>query len=305
MKLSVIIPTVDRNYKLLEKCLISLKDQSFRDFETIVVSNERTSSIINICKRFDAKLVKESFGTRGGACNVGAKNSKGEIIIFTDDDCTFPGDWLSKIHKRYKGDRKLSALGGNDIINNNAGFFENALFQIDKSKSNKVNPTKRMRGCNTSYRRKDFFSMNGFNPNLTGIEETELHRRMWKQGYKMIFDPKIFVYHKKRSGFGPLYRRFYTNGKSKTELMRLSKDFVYPADIISFLGVILTFISIVLSFVIFYAMFWFVLLFVYFIAKSFYITLRSEGFRYFFILIPILFVREFSYGLGILRGLIS
>ena len=87
--ISVIVPTKN-NAKLLEKCLSSLANQDFKDFEVVVVDGHSTDATPEVAKKHEVKLVYEDFGTRDGACNVGAEHVGGEVLVFPDDDCTFP-----------------------------------------------------------------------------------------------------------------------------------------------------------------------------------------------------------------------
>jgi glycosyltransferase involved in cell wall biosynthesis len=301
--ISVIIPTKD-NAKLLEKCLSSLANQNFRDFEVIVVDGHSTDATPEIAKKYGAKHVYEDFGTRGGACNVGAEHAKGKILVFTDDDCTFPTDWLKKINAAFE-DKDLAVFGGDDIIDEKkASYFERTLFQIDKSKGIPKHPQKRLRGCNTSYRKSIFSSEKGFNPKLRGIEDTELHHRLAKKDYKMKFDPGLYVYHKRRSNFLALFKRMFTNGMSRVQLVKHYRELLSFMDVAPPLAIIFTIVLLCLSvFNLVYFWIWLGLGIVYFVAKSLFIAARARGFRYLPLLPLVLLVREFSFGLGILCGI--
>jgi len=300
--ISVIIPTKN-NAELLEKCLSSLAKQDFRDFEVIVVDGHSTDATPKIAKKYGAKLVYEDFGTRGGACNVGAEHAKGKILVFTDDDCTFPASWVKKINAAFE-DRDLDVFGGDDIIDEKkASYFERTLFQIDKSKGTPKHLQKRLRGCNTSYRKSIFSSEKGFNPKLTGIEDTELHHRLAKKNYKMRFDPGLYVYHKRRPNFRALFKRMFTNGMSRIQLIKHDRAFLSLMDVTPPLAIIFTIVMLCLSiFNLVYFWIWLGLGIAYFVAKSLFIATRARGFRYLPLLPFVLLVREFSFGLGVLCG---
>lgn len=164
--ISVIVPTKN-NAELLRKCLSSLAEQDFKDFEVIVVDGHSTDATPEVVNKRGAKLVYEDFGARGGACNVGAGHAEGEILVFTDDDCTFPSDWLKKINTAFSEDKDLAVFGGDDIIDEReSSYFERTLFQIDRSRGVPKDPHKRLRGCNVAYRKSAFSSETGFNLKL-------------------------------------------------------------------------------------------------------------------------------------------
>ena len=302
---SVVIPTKN-HAELLEKCLSSLANQNFKDFEVIAVDGHSTDATPEVAKKYGSKLVYEDFGTRGGACNVGAEQARGEILVFTDDDCTFPADWLEKINAAFSVDEDLAVLGGDDIIDEReAGYFERTLFQIDKSKGTPKQPQKRLRGCNVAYKKSIFLRETGFNPKLKGIEETEFHHRLAKKNYKMRFDPSLYVYHKRRPGFKALFRRMFSNGMARVQLVRYNRELLSSMDVIPPIALAFTVAMLFLSiFDLVYLWLWLGIVIVYFAAKSVFIAARAKGFGYLPLLPFVLAVRELSFGIGILRGMI-
>lgn len=96
-RISVILPTCNRP-KLLESCLLSLYEQTFKNFEVIVVddgSNEYEANfnkmICEVYKKLDLnikyiKLHKNS-GTVSIPRNIGIAMASGELIAPVDDDC--------------------------------------------------------------------------------------------------------------------------------------------------------------------------------------------------------------------------
>ncbi|MBI5347245.1 MAG: glycosyltransferase [Candidatus Aenigmarchaeota archaeon] len=285
---SVIIPSKSRH--LLEKCLDSLAKQT-KKHETIVVVPKGSAF-----RRKGVTVVEENTGTRAGACNAGARHAKGKIIVFTDDDCTFPEDWLEKIEKAIQN---VDVAGGDDIQKDGT-YFQRALYQIDLAKNFSGCPEHRLRGCNTAYK---VFPKEQFDPKMTGIEETEFHHRLARKGYKLKFDPSIIVYHDRRNGFRPLFKRLYTNGISRMQLIKKDKSFAGMMDIIAPLAVMITLFSFA-SYLInpLYTALWLSLLVLYFLLKPVAIVLRTKNVKYYPILVPITAVREFAFGLGILRG---
>lgn len=94
---SVIIPTYNRP-KLLESCLLSLYEQTFKDFEVIVVddgSNDYEANfnrmICEVYKKLDLNLTYIKLHKNSGAVsiprNIGVAKAKGALIAPIDDDC--------------------------------------------------------------------------------------------------------------------------------------------------------------------------------------------------------------------------
>lgn len=91
--ISIIIPVYNVE-KYLKQCLDSVLEQTYTDFEVIMVDDGSTDSSYDICLdycekdiRFNA-LQKENGGA-SSARNVGIQNAKGDYIFFLDSD-----DWL-------------------------------------------------------------------------------------------------------------------------------------------------------------------------------------------------------------------
>ena len=77
--ISVIIPVYNEE-KMIGICLKSLKHQSYKQMEIIVVDDGSSDSTRNIVKSFpDIKLLTQSHKGPGQARNLGAANSMAEI----------------------------------------------------------------------------------------------------------------------------------------------------------------------------------------------------------------------------------
>lgn len=87
---SIIIPTLNEK-KFLPKLLTSLTTQTRRDFEVIVVDGASEDKTVSIAKSFAKRLPKLTVivsDVRGVSYqrNIGAKESRGEWLIFIDAD---------------------------------------------------------------------------------------------------------------------------------------------------------------------------------------------------------------------------
>ena len=98
-KISVIIPVYNVE-KYLVKCLDSLLNQEFSDYEIIVVNDgspDNSQSIIDSYVERYPKIVKSYIkenGGQGSARNLGISKAKGEYICFVDSDDFVESDFL-------------------------------------------------------------------------------------------------------------------------------------------------------------------------------------------------------------------
>lgn len=81
---SIIIPTYNSE-KTLELCLKSIKRQTYRDIEVIVVDNYSFDKTIDIARRFQVHIVRCRCG-RAKAKNIGLRTALGEYVLFIDSD---------------------------------------------------------------------------------------------------------------------------------------------------------------------------------------------------------------------------
>ena len=94
MKYSVIIPVYNAA-RTLRRCLDSLVDQSFDDYELLLINDGSTDGSDAICREYANAypciryFAKENGGI-SSARNLGLEQAKGEYILFVDSD-----DWLS------------------------------------------------------------------------------------------------------------------------------------------------------------------------------------------------------------------
>lgn len=97
-KVSIIIPTYGRP-KSLKRLLNKLEEQTFKDFEVVVVvdGDKEAFGLLSGIKDKKSYPIKLKFIANSG-CNIarnkGVEIVGGEIIVFTDDDCIPDDNWL-------------------------------------------------------------------------------------------------------------------------------------------------------------------------------------------------------------------
>ncbi|MFM7157647.1 MAG: glycosyltransferase [Bacteroidota bacterium] len=111
LTVSVVVPARDEE-QLLPSCLDSLIQYEGNDVEFIIVndrSSDSTKQIIQSYSQLDSRITsvhleQERTGNlRGkpGALHAGIEVSKGDIIMMTDADCTFPAGWIQNVKTMY------------------------------------------------------------------------------------------------------------------------------------------------------------------------------------------------------------
>ena len=95
--ISIVIPIYNA-VKYLEECLNSIKNQTYKNFEVIMVNDGSKDDSETICKRFSEddtrfRYFKKENGGVSSARNLGLDNVEGDYITFIDAD-----DWIDENH---------------------------------------------------------------------------------------------------------------------------------------------------------------------------------------------------------------
>jgi glycosyltransferase involved in cell wall biosynthesis len=97
--LSIIIPTLnEENY--LPFLLSAIKSQGFKDYEIIVADNNSKDKTREISERFGCRIVLGGLPAR--ARNQGAKNAKGDLLLFLDADTMIVENFLENSLNEFK-----------------------------------------------------------------------------------------------------------------------------------------------------------------------------------------------------------
>jgi GT2 family glycosyltransferase len=235
-KISVVIPVFDDAVRL-KKTLISLKDQTFRDFEVIVVDDCSKDDSLAVAKRFGAKaILQKRNGGPAKARNRGIREAKAEIIAFTDSDVVVTKDWLKNIVRLFEENPKVGVLMGNTRIKpsgyvgdsiSELGFpgganagFEN-MWHVDKD-----GLTDHITSCNFAARKSVFKRYGVFDEGfpLAGGEDPELSYRFVKKGVKIKYCPEMLVYHDARKSMISFWKWNVYRGRSNLHFKRRVKN---------------------------------------------------------------------------------
>ena len=120
--ISVIVPVYNTNAELLERCVVSILEQSFEDFEIILAddgSNEATRIVLNSIACWDDRIRVLHCSHEGAAAvrRAGIESSKGAFLVFVDsDDEVLPGYFGAAMREQAKYDCDIVWGGIADYI---------------------------------------------------------------------------------------------------------------------------------------------------------------------------------------------
>ena len=197
--LSIIIPSYN-SAKTINKCLSSVFKSKFKNYEVIVVSDNSNDGSNNIIKKYSCRLInlKKNVGA-AAARNVGAKNAKGEILVFLDADVIIKENALNIIEKNFK-DKKVNLIQG--IYSHKPNYKKYATQYLQShtcyylfGENKKF--TESLCTCFVSIRRKLFFETKGFDENFysSNSEDEDLGYRLIEKGYIIPIDRRLNAIH--------------------------------------------------------------------------------------------------------------
>ena len=108
----------------LARTLTSLaKQRPDTAFEVIVVDSSEDDRIQEIVGRFPGMRLISLSGRRypGEARNVGVREARGDLLVFTDADCSVPNDWIVNIRALHQEGHRI--VGGTVENGNPERFF--------------------------------------------------------------------------------------------------------------------------------------------------------------------------------------
>ena len=102
-KISIIIPTINEANNL--PLLLSDLSVIQKEGEIIIVDCGSEDKTIDVANIYRAKVFITKERNRGLQLDMGAKNSKGDWLIFLHADTRLTNDWFTKIKPVFKGDK--------------------------------------------------------------------------------------------------------------------------------------------------------------------------------------------------------
>ncbi len=221
-KYSVIVPVYNRPHEV-EELLMSLVQQSFKDFEVVLVEDGSTITCKDVYERYAQKLsIKYFFKPNSGpgpSRNFGFNQATGSWLVVFDSDCVLPPGYFDAVEK-YQQRASLDVWGGPDKGRSDFTLLQQAMGYsmastlttggIRGGKQKGFQP----RSYNMGMSRIVFGKTGGFVFDRFA-EDIEFSIRARKLGFKVGLIPDAFVYHKRRTTLPGFFRQVANFGKGR------------------------------------------------------------------------------------------
>lgn len=195
---SIIIPSYNRAH-IIERAILGVLEQTFRDFEIVIVDDGSTDTTKSTIHELNDSRIRYIYQDNAGVCaarNTGAKQANGDFLLFLDSDDEVEKSWLEDFY---------------DLANQQYDWLScnMKLVNLDKSEVlvSALNPFKNIKMKGNSIPgswaiKKDIFIKVGmFDEKIKFGENVELRFRLNQEKLNIgIVDKYNFIYYESENG---------------------------------------------------------------------------------------------------------
>lgn len=185
-RVSVIIPTFNEE-KNIDRVLSSIKAQTYKNIETLVVDDGSIDGTIRIAKKFSVRVFARKHAERSTQRNFGVAKSRGKYVLIIDADMELMPKVIESCVKNL-GEHKALIIPEKTV---GKGFmagvrkFEREMYMGDSTIE-----------VARFFPKKIFEEFGGYDPKLTGTEDYDLPKRiMDKCGNSSVGWAKEWILH--------------------------------------------------------------------------------------------------------------
>jgi glycosyltransferase involved in cell wall biosynthesis len=182
-----VIPTYN-SARFLGDCIKSIRNQSWKNIEVIVVDDGSTDCTVDIAEKYKCRVIRNPIKGRAEAKNVGIKNSCGEYLFFVDSDMELTFDVVAQCLKLALGDaeavgivipeRSVGRSFWVKIRNFERSFYSGSM--VESARFFKADPIK---------------EVGGFDENLVFFEESTLPNKLLNKGFNVFSRVESAILH--------------------------------------------------------------------------------------------------------------
>jgi rhamnosyltransferase len=226
--ISIVIPVKDGGADL-ERCLEAIGRQELEDeVEIVVVDSGSSDASVEVARRYGARvheIAPSEFG-HGRTRNLGAELAAGEILVFTSQDAYAVDEkWLARLVAPMVAAGESSRAGtyGRQLPHEDATPPERYFLDFLYGPEPRVQRLDS--GGEPSFEQTLFSNVNSaipravwaefrFADDLIMSEDQEWSRRVLREGFELVYEPKAAVHHSHRYSVADAFRRFFDSGVS-------------------------------------------------------------------------------------------
>jgi glycosyltransferase involved in cell wall biosynthesis len=207
----------------LARCLESLARQSTpaESFEVIVVDDGSDDGTPDVAARAGARVVSQGRRGAGAARNRGAREARGEIVLYLDADCVADAVWIEELSRPLFADARLAGTVGRYESDQRAPVAR--FVQLDlEGRYARMQSRERIDFLNSGNcgLRRELLARYPFDEEFQRLEDVELSFRLTADGHAMVFVPEARAWHRHPETVGALVRRKFNYARYAFPLYR-------------------------------------------------------------------------------------
>lgn len=220
MLISVVVPACNRE-QYITRTLLSIKAQTHRPIELIVVDNNSVDSTLNLCKAFADAEDSEGFAVkvlqekRPGACaarNRGLQEATGEWTSFFDSDDEMSPTFLQDIAKSIDENPNCDIVAAaTNIVEETKDNNPNASHTVCRRRVFPYSSDVNVQILTGELSTQSFVARTQFVRDIGGWDETLMRWNDWELGIRILLAKPHIAWIK-----GQSYHRIYAHAQSIT-----------------------------------------------------------------------------------------
>ncbi len=223
---SIIIPHLNGRHHL-DDCLNSLRQQTWADFEILLVDNGSTDGTQEyVREQFPEVKLLELGQNRGftGACNAGWRVAGGEFIILLNNDTEVDLNWLAEIVSAFQRRPDVGIVASKMLLFDQRDHFHTAgdFYRVDGIPGNRgvwrqdvgqYDAEEEVFGAcggSSAYRRQLLDEIGFLDDDFFfSCEDVDISWRAHLAGWRVLYVPTAVVYHKLKATGGAVTGSYY------------------------------------------------------------------------------------------------
>ena len=248
LSVSVIVP-LHRRTPAFEQCIGETLRQLREGDELIVVSDTSAGPLPDGIRPLLTGSARDT--SPAEKRDLALAEARGDLCAFLDDDAYPAEGWIVRAVERFR-DPSIVAVGGPGVTPPESGWRERAGGAFYESPFGsgglrfRFTPLEPARDVddfpayNLFIRRDELRAIDGWNSSFYGGEDTKVCLALRRAGHRIVYDPRVLVYHHRRQIFGPHLRQVANVGRHRGHFVRIhpetSRRPMYFAPAVGLLG---------------------------------------------------------------------
>lgn len=227
-KVSIVVSNYNGlQLNLVIDSLASILACDYPNYEVFLVDNASTDKSVQVIKRKlgknrKLKIISNPVNMYSQGLNLGIEKSQGEYIAFFNNDIEFKQGYFQKIIRTFKKNPKVALIQGKllyfydhklmDSAGETMDIYGNPITigagETDENQFDNQTEILSASGSASVIRRSVLNTIGNFDSDYCiGYEDMDLALRLRLKGFKVLYHPKVVIYHKRgKTDLSPMVR---------------------------------------------------------------------------------------------------